>query len=89
MVSLLGTIATILFIAATAAQTRKSWKEGHSNGVSHGLIWMLLTGFVCMSMYVKYTVGNDLILLGSYIAQFILLAIVARYKYLPRDDSRK
>jgi len=84
MIEYFGIIASILFILATAGQTVKSIREGHSKGISHILIWTLLIGFVLMTTYVISKIGWDLALLSSYILQFVLWVIVAKYKYLPR-----
>lgn len=84
VVSLLGSLASLLFILATAAQSYKSYKDGHSAGISSGLIWMLLIGFICMTTYVISTIGFDLIMLSSLITQSLLWVVVAKYKYFPR-----
>ena len=87
MIEYFGIIASILFILATAGQTAKSIREGHSRGVSHILIWTLLVGFVLMTTYVISEIGWDLALLSSYTLQFMLWSITAKYKYLPREPK--
>lgn len=84
MIDYFATIATCLFLVGTAVQSFKSYMDGHSKGISHGLIWMLLSGFVIMTFYTIMRLNSNPILLGGYIGQFILIAIVARYKYFPR-----
>jgi uncharacterized protein with PQ loop repeat len=84
MIKYFGIIASILFILATVGQVVKSIRDGHSQGISHILIWTLLVGFVLMTIYVISEIGWDSALLSSYILQFILWMITARYKYFPR-----
>ena len=88
MIEYFGIIASALFVFATAGQAVKSIREGHSKGISHILIWVLLIGFILMTTYVISEVGYDFALLSSYILQFILWATIAKYKYLPRDNER-
>jgi len=85
MIESLGVVATILFCLATLAQTIKSYREGHSDGVSHGFIWMLSMGFTLMSIYVVNTTGWDWILLSSYWIQLLLFGIIIKYKYWRRN----
>jgi len=86
MIEYFGITATILFCIATGVQACKSMYDGHSKGISHGLIWMVLIGFFLMTIYVIDKVGYDLILLSSYGVQGFLWAIIAKYKYFERDD---
>jgi uncharacterized protein with PQ loop repeat len=84
MIEYFGYIASFLFVFATAGQTIKCIKQGHARGVSYILIWVLLVGFILMTTYVISEIGWDLALLSSYILQFGLWTITAKYKYLPR-----
>ena len=84
MIEYLATFATGLFLLGTASQTLRSIVDGHSDGVSHGLIWMLLVGFSIMIYYVINVLNSNPILLSGYIGQFLLISIVARYKYFPK-----
>lgn len=85
MFKLLGSISVVMFILASAFQARKSVRDGHSRGVSHGSIWTLIFGFTFMTMYVIREVGWDLLLISSYLGQLISWLVIARYKYIERD----
>lgn len=78
-----GALASVLFILATAFQALKSYKDGHSDGVSHGLIWSLGIGLISMILYVSVIIGMDLVLLSSYTVQLMLWGVVAKYKIKP------
>ena len=86
MIEYFGALASFLFIAATAAQTIKCIKQGHAKGISHALIWVLSVGFTCMIIYVIKTIGFDWILLSSYVLQYLLWLIIAKYRYFPKKQ---
>lgn len=84
MIEALGSIATTLFLIATAFQTVKVMRDGHANGLSHVLIWMMLVGFSIMCLYVPLVIGwNDVLMVG-YIGQLIMFLVMAKFKYFPR-----
>ena len=84
VVEWLGWIASGLFVSATAAQALTSYKNGHSEGVSHWLLWKLMVGFAFASTYVLVTIGWDWVLMSSYILQAFFWGVVIRYKYWRR-----
>lgn len=84
MIEILGYIAQALFIAATSAQALKSYRDGHSEGVSHGLIWMSVTGFTIMITYVIIKIGFDPVLMFGYMGQALFCLTIGWYKYFPR-----
>lgn len=85
-VNIFGYVAQFLFIFASLAQARKSYVEGHSEGISHGLIWSLIVGFVCMMYYVISKIGFDFVLMSGYIGQLTFCLVIAKYKYFPRKS---
>ena len=84
MIDYLAVFATCLFLAGTGFQMLRSISDGHSKGVSHGLIWMLIVGFVLMTYYVVERLDSNLILLGGYLGQLLMMSIIAKFKYFPR-----
>lgn len=86
VIKVLGYVAQALFVSASIAQARKSWTEGHSEGVSHGLIWMLTIGFSLMMTYVVKTIGFDPVLMLGYMGQTLFVLVTAKYKYFPRKQ---
>lgn len=85
MAEIAGLIAQALFIMASGAQAKKSFSDGHSEGVSHGLIWMLLVGFLIMIWYVLSFIGGNLVLLSGYVGQLFFCLIIGKFKYFPRE----
>ena len=84
LIDLVGFAAQILFISSAAAQAWRSWLDGHSDGISHGWILMLIIGLGSMIMYVVSKIGFDLVLLLGYTGQMFFVLVVASYKYWPR-----
>lgn len=84
LVTWLGAIASGLFVIATAAQSLKAYKNGHSDGVSELLLWQLQIGFVFASVYVLFTIGWDWVLMSSYILQAAFWGVVIKFKYWRR-----
>ena len=84
IIQALAFLAQFLFISATAAQTLKCVRDGHADGLSHGLIWQLLGAMTVMVFYTIFKLDSDLVLLSGYSIQIVLFLIIAKYKYLPR-----
>lgn len=83
-VQVIGWTASALFALCGAPQALKSYREGHSRGIAHLLIWMWLSGEVLMQIYVFCRHGWDLPLLVQYWLNTVFVAIIIRYKYWPR-----
>ena len=81
---LLGITASLCFVGGTLFQAVKCYKDGHAKGVSHGIIWTLLLGFILMGIHIMTKFGWDLALMGSLIGQIICFMVIARYKYWER-----
>jgi len=82
-----GVVASVLFIVATCFQACKSIHDGHSHGISHGMIWLLLSGFFLMLIYISDQIGWDPVLILSHAAQLILWSVIAKFKYYPRKQK--
>lgn len=76
--------AQFLFVGATFVQCYKVYKDGNSDGLSHGLIWMLILGFIIMLWYTIVRLNSDVVLLLGYIGQLVGFTWIAKYKYFPR-----
>jgi uncharacterized protein with PQ loop repeat len=84
LIDLLGYSAQGLFILASAAQALKAYQDGHSDGISHGLVWSLTIGFIFMMIYLAVKLSFDPVLMFGYIGQLAFCLIIAKYKYFPR-----
>ena len=84
MIEILGWIAGFTFAFCGAPQAYKSFKEGHSRGVSLGLIYMWLSGEILMQLYVLLKHGWDMPLLVNYWINTVFVIIIAKYKHYER-----
>jgi uncharacterized protein with PQ loop repeat len=81
---LLGTIGGICFAFSGLPQAYKSWKDGHSDGITYGTIWLWLIGEGMMLAYALHFYTSDLILILNYTFNFLLVFIIFKYKYWKR-----
>ena len=81
LLEVVGLVGATCFALSGVPQKIKSIKDGHSDGMSHGTIWLWLIGEGAMLLYalIKYTF--DFILIGNYLANFVVVAIIGLYKY--------
>lgn len=87
MIELIGMIGAICFALSGIPQAVKSIIDGHSNGISHGTIWLWLIGEFAMLSYAFGKYSNDLILIINYLANFFVVAVIAFYKYKPKKEK--
>ena len=78
----MGYIGAFLLAFCALPQTYKSYKEGHSEGLSHAFLWMWGIGEVLLLVYVIPAKDYPLIL--NYGINALLVAIILKYKYFPR-----
>jgi uncharacterized protein with PQ loop repeat len=86
-VEAIGWIAGFLFAFCGAPQAYKSYKEGHSDGISWIFIGMWLVGEILMQIYVILKHGFDMPLLVNYWVNTIFSAIILYYKIKPREEN--
>lgn len=84
---IIGWIAGLLFAFCGLPQAILSYKQGHSRGISHLMIWMWLIGEVLMMIYVFNKHGLDMPLLVNYWVNTLFVLVIVRYKYWERHQS--
>jgi len=77
-----GWVGSFLLAICALPQAWMSYKQGNSNGVSHGLLWLWASGEVVTLVYVGDKM--DLPLIMNYATNIVLISIVIWYKYRPR-----
>lgn len=87
MIEVLGYFSQFLFVAASASQALRSFRDGHSDGISHGLLWSLAIGFTIMIYYTIFVINTNMVLLLGYIGQVIMWSVVGYFKYLPKKKT--
>ena len=83
MIELIGWIGSFLLAFCGTPQAYKSYKDGHSNGISWGFIGMWFTGEVFVLLYVMMTT-MDIILIFNYLINLIIGYTIIHYKLKPR-----
>jgi len=84
MLDLIGWVGSILFAISAIPQAWKSYKDGHSDGISASFLWMWFCGEILVMIY---TIPKLLWpLLFNYTFNIILLIIILTYKYFPRKN---
>jgi uncharacterized protein with PQ loop repeat len=83
MINILGVIASIILISSCIPQVAKSITDGHSDGLSWGLLSLWFLGLVLMGLYVALSTSS-LILIGNCLVQLALVSVLIYYKINPR-----
>lgn len=84
MIELLGYFGSIILVFATLPQVIKCIKDGNSQGLSAGTLWLWALGMLLLLLYVILTVGSISLLL-NYLANLIFMLVMLKYKYFPRN----
>ena len=82
----LGWVGHILFAISAVPQSYLSFKQGHSKGISKGLLAMWFGGEGIAIIYGLYE-QVPLPLMFNYVINFICLLIIIRYAMYPRGKK--
>lgn len=83
----LGTIGSLCFVFSGLPQAHRSFKEGHSRGVTYGTVLLWFTGESTMLAYTLYFYPTDYILLANYVMSLLWVGIILRYRFWERSDA--
>jgi membrane protein implicated in regulation of membrane protease activity len=75
----------MLLVMRGVPQAYKSYKEGHSEGLSPSMLWLWLGGSICIIPQIIVTFNAPLI--AVYFANIIFVSIMLRYLYWPRSQN--
>lgn len=82
----LGWIGHMLFAISAVPQAYLSYKQGHSQGISKGLLGMWFGGEAIAIIYGLYE-KVPMPLMTNYVVNFVCLLIIIRYYVLPRTGK--
>ena len=85
-IEIIGWIATAFFAISALPQSIKSVIDGHSKGMSLLTLLFWYFGEVLMLWYTLVKYPNDLILIINYVGNIILLSVILKYKFFPRNN---
>jgi len=83
LVALIGTLGTLCFALSGIPAAIKSIRDGHARGMATATVWLWLLGEVCYVVYIGMT-SCDPILMVNYIANMIIVGVIAFYVHFPR-----
>ena len=81
---IIGWIGSVCFSICAIPQSYRSWKDGHSEGISMLFLWLWFVGEATMIIY-GFAVLKNLPVLTNYIVNFICLLIIMKFKYWRRN----
>jgi uncharacterized protein with PQ loop repeat len=87
MIEVLGWVGGALLALCGLPQAIKSWKDGHSDGISDSFLWMWFIGEVFLLIYILFKHGLDLPLVANYLINLFFIVIIIKYKYKPRKEE--
>ena len=86
----LAWFGTLILVVRGLPQAYRSWRQGHSTGLSPAMLWLWFVGSVLM---LPYAIGNlDGPVTIVYGSNVLFVGIMVWYKYFPRGkhvDSRR
>lgn len=85
-IELIGWIGGIMLAICGAPQSYKSWVDGHSDGLTHGLLWLWYIGEWLTFAYILSFDKISMPLLLNYSINIILVTVMVKYKYFPRGN---
>lgn len=85
-IKIIGWLAGFFFAICGVPQAVKSFKDGHSEGLSNLFLFCWTAGEVLMIIYVIALHGFDGPLLFNYVGNLVVLAFIIWYKFFPRID---
>lgn len=84
VLEVIGLIGATAFALSGVPQAIKSVREGHSRGVAHGTVLLWLLGEGAMLAYASVKYPSDWVLISNYLANFLVVGVIAWFKYRPR-----
>jgi uncharacterized protein with PQ loop repeat len=83
VIEALGWLGSFFLAVCAFPQAWMSWKQGHSNGLSSGLLWLWGGGEVLTLVYVLAL--GDAPLIFNYACNMASMAVIIWYKVRPRE----
>ena len=85
MLDVCGWIGALCMACCAVPQAIMSVKQGHSEGISKGLLWLWSVGEVFTLIFLVGEESKNWPLLVNYTANILFIGIVIWYKVFPRE----
>ena len=86
MIEALGWTANFIFMISAAPQAYMSWRQGHSRGLSMGMVGLWCTGEFLALIY-GVLVELPAPVMFNYCINLVFMLIILRYYFLPRGEK--
>ena len=87
-IEMIGWMGSVLFSLCAYPQAIKSYKDGHSDGLSWYFLLMWFIGEILTLIYVSCT-SASLPLLANYLMNLLILLVIIKYKIQPKRKDIK
>jgi uncharacterized protein with PQ loop repeat len=87
LIEVSGYISAFFFAICAAPQAYQCYKQGHGQGISKLFLWFWFLGEIFVQVYVLGTHGLDLPLLINYWFNTVLILIIMKYSYFPKETK--
>lgn len=84
MTDAIGWLGAVCFAVCAIPQAVQSYKDGHSNGLSHSFLWLWWGGEVFMTVYAVMKNAELWPVIVNNSFNMLALLVIMRYKYFPR-----
>lgn len=84
----LGWLGFVLLTGSALPQAFKTYREGHAEGLSWGMLWLWLIGLIVMSTHVILTKASQALLLNYMLTSGAVIVIIL-YKAFPKSKRKK
>ena len=84
MIENIGFLGAFLLAACGVPLAWESYKTGKSN-INTPFLWTWFIGEIVTLAYIMLKHGLDLPLIANYSGNILLISVVLRYKYFPRE----
>lgn len=90
MGEILGWLGGMLLAFCGLPQALKCYRTGHAYGVDTLFAWMWMIGeILCLLYVIGWIAPLSWPLIANYFLNIVLVAVILKYKYLPRDMERQ
>lgn len=79
-------LGTFILVTRGLPQALKSWRDGHSRGLSAQMLWLWLLGSILVLPHLLLLYNVALILV--YCANIVFILVMLKYFYFPRESQK-
>ncbi len=85
LTTILSWLGTLILVFRGYPQALKSFREGHSKGLSSAMLWLWLLGSALLLPHLFLV--QDLAVAAIYMANIVFVVVMLKYLYWPRKND--